>query len=286
MGNVFNCVNGISISNLGQGTWFIGEKPEKEEAEMKTLEKGLELGLTLIDTAEIYGKGNSEKLVGKVVKNHHREGLYLCSKVHPLNSGKKKIFKSCEDSLRRLQTDYLDMYLLHWREKNMPELPEIVECMEELVRKEKIRNWGVSNFNLHDMEELWAVNCGNHCTVNQILYHMGSRGIEYNLYPWLEQHRIKIMAYCPLAQAGTIRAGMLDNKVLSAIADKYTISIIQLLLAFVLRRENIIAIPKASTVSHVQENVQVKTLKIKDEDWELINKEFPAPIKMEPLDIV
>ena len=278
--------NGMPLPALGQGGWHIGEDPKKAQNEIDALRLGLDLGINLIDTAEMYGDGKSEELIGKALSGRHREEYLLVSKVYPYHAGREDIFKSCDATLKRLKTDYLDLYLLHWR-GSIP-LSETVECMEKLVQSGKIRRWGVSNFDTSDMEELWSLPGGRNCAVNQVLYNLGSRGIEYDLIPWLTSHHVAAMAYCPLAQAGTLRRthrNLLRDPVLSGVAEKYRISIMQLLLAFVLRQDNMVAIPKAGSPAHVRQNAEVLRLSIAEEDWKEINKAFGPPTGKTPLDM-
>lgn len=187
--------DGALMPKLGQGTWFLGEDKSKEQDEIKSIKIGIENNMTLIDTAEMYGEGLAEELVGKAIKGYDREKLFLVSKVYPHNAGRRNIFRSCENTLKRMGVEYLDLYLLHWR--GAVPLSETVECMEELVKKGKIKRWGVSNFDIDDMKELMTVKDGDKCVVNQVLYHLGSRGIEYSLYPWMKEHNIPVMAYLP-----------------------------------------------------------------------------------------
>lgn len=276
--------NGASIPRLGMGTWFLGEDLDKRQQEIEAIQTGIDLGITLIDTAEMYGNGLSEQLVGQAVKGYDRSQLFLVSKVLPTNAGRKKIRRSLNHTLKFMRTDYLDLYLLHWRGP-IP-LEETVQCMEELVQEGKIRSWGVSNFDVDDMEELIRVPGGENCAVNQVLYHLGSRGIEYDLLPWMNSHHMPVMAYCPLAQAGDLRKDLLNNSVLNSIADKHHISVMQLLLAFVLRKENVIAIPRSGKKAHVKENVKAQEILLDQEDLINIEKEFPGPDRKTFLDIV
>lgn len=203
----WSCVAGTSVPRLGQGTWYLGEGRSPRKQELAALRAGMEAGMTLIDTAERYGEGRSEKLVGEAIAPYDREKLFLVSKVYPWNAGEDQIFRSCENTLRRLKTDYLDMYLLHWR-GSVP-LEETAECMEDLMRRGLIRQWGVSNLDKEDMEELWESSAGQNCRTDQCLYHLGSRGVETVLLPWLRQHNVSLMAYCPLAQSGTLQNQLL-----------------------------------------------------------------------------
>lgn len=206
------------------------------------------------------------------------------SKVYPWNAGRDHIFDSCEQSLKRLGTTYLDLYLLHWR-GSVP-LAETVACMEELVRNGMIRRWGVSNFDTDDMEELYDIRNGDHCQTDQVLYHLGSRGTELELQPWLRDHGTPLMAYCPLGQGGTLRTGMTNHPVLKQIADNHRASVFQILLGFVLRNGNVFAIPKAGTVSHVQANRKAADIVLSAEEIESLEQAFPAPKHPVGLDMV
>lgn len=276
--------DGTNVPQLGQGTWYMGEFSGKYKQELEALRKGISLGMTLLDTAEMYGDGASERTVGEAIRSIPREKLFLVSKVFPHNADRRKIFTSCENSLRRLKVQTLDLYLLHWRGR-IP-LSETIECMEELIQRGKIKRWGVSNFDTEDMEELWNLPGGQNCAVNQVLYHLGSRGIEYDLLPWMRAHNMPIMAYCPLAQAGRLRRELLDHPAVQKIAQKYSITSEQVLLAFVLHQKDIIAIPKAGKLSHVQQNAAVSLHPLSEEDMAELNAAFPAPTKKVYLDIV
>lgn len=274
--------NGTRIPKLGQGTWFMGEKPSLWQQEVEALRLGIDLGMTLIDTAEMYGEGLAEELVGEAIQGYPQEKLYLVSKVYPHNAGRKRIFTSCENSLKRLGVDYLDLYLLHWR-GNIP-LAETIECMNELVSLGKIRSWGVSNFDTDDMEELWHTQGGNKCSVNQVLYHINSRGTEYDLQPWLRDHQIPMMAYCPMAHNQCTRNKIIQNIQVREIAQKYDITPEQLLLCFVLKQKYVIAIPKAASSRHVRDNAQVMDITISEDDCEKLDQAFPAPTRKIYLD--
>ncbi|HPF88552.1 MAG TPA: aldo/keto reductase [Candidatus Limiplasma sp.] len=278
--------SGLPLPALGQGGWQLGDNPDRAPQEIEALRLGLDLGLTLIDTAEMYGSGRSERLIGRAMEGRPRDSYQLVSKVLPQNAGRRHIFQSCEASLARLQTDYLDLYLLHWR-GTVP-LAETVECMETLVQAGKIRRWGVSNFDTADMEELWRIQDGQRCAVNQVLYNLGSRGIEFDLLPWLAAHGVAAMAYCPVAQAGALKRMHKDfykDPTLAAIAKKYAVSVTQLLLAFTLRQAHVIAIPKAANPAHVKENAAAAALIAAPEDWAQIDRVFWPPTAKMHLDI-
>jgi diketogulonate reductase-like aldo/keto reductase len=197
-----------AVPAIGLGTWYMGENAAQRQQEVAALRAGIDHGLTVIDTAEMYADGGAEEVVGQAIRGL-RDRVVLVSKVYPWHAGGAAMRRACENSLRRLQTDYLDMYLLHWR-GDIP-LQETVEAMERLVAEGKIRRWGVSNLDTDDMQALWRTAGGERCATNQVLYHLASRGIEYDLLPWCQQHTLPVMAYCPLAQAGRLRDGLFQH---------------------------------------------------------------------------
>lgn len=276
--------DGTEVSAIGQGTWYLGEHRDSMAREQEALRAGIESGMTLIDTAEMYGNGKAELLIGRTMEGMDRSRLFLVSKVYPHNAGRKQIFKSCMDSLKRMGTDYLDMYLLHWR-GGIP-LSETVACMEQLKKEGKIRRWGVSNFDTDDMEELWEVPGGKNCAVNQVLYHMGSRGIEYDLLPWMRDHKVTLMAYCPLAQAGELRRGLYESQTLNAVAQAHKATVSQILLAFAVRDGKTIAIPRSGRKEHTLENGAAAGVVLTEEELRVIEREFPGPTRKTYLDIV
>lgn len=276
--------DGSHMPKLGQGTWEMGDSPKSEGAEVEAVQTGIELGMTLIDTAEMYGEGASETLIGKAITSFARQDYFMVSKVYPHNANKKNIFDSCQRSVERLGCGYLDMYLLHWR--GAASLPEVVECMERMVGGGWIKRWGVSNFDVADMEELWKVPGGNRCAINQVLYHLGSRGIEFDLIPWHKEHNIPVMAYSPIAQAGSMRMGMLAEPALIRVAQKHGVQPIQILLAFALREPNVVAIPKSAKKQHVQMNAESILIHLDEEDMESLGKVFPAPQYKMHLDFI
>lgn len=281
--HIWTTAAGTAVSRLGQGTWYLGEKPARRKQELAALRTGIDAGMNLIDTAEMYGGGLSEQLVGEAIKHYDRKKLFLVSKVYPWNAGRDRIFKSCENSLRRMGTDYLDLYLLHWR-GTVP-LDETVKCMEDLVRWGFIRRWGVSNLDVEDMEELWQIENGDHCSTDQCLYHLGSRGVETMLLPWLKQHNTSFMAYCPLAQAGTLRSRMLQDPALAKLAAEKGCTVYQLLLAFLLSDPTVTAIPRSGDPAHTVENAASRNLTLTSDDLAILNAAFPAPEHREPLDM-
>lgn len=281
---LFYTANNTPVGSIGQGTWYLGEKASTFSQECTALQAGIEAGMNLIDTAEMYGDGAAEQLVGQAIQPYDRQALYLVSKVYPFHAGRRDIFRCCEESLQRMNTDYLDLYLLHWR-GSVP-FAETVACMEELKERGLIRAWGVSNLDLEDMEELFAAPEGTHCAANQVLYHLGSRGIEYDLLPWLQTHHISVMAYCPLAQAGLLRRGLLSAPAVKDIAEAHSASPTQVLLAFLLAQEGVFPIPRSSRKSHTLDNAAAMRLTLSTGELEALNRAFPAPRHKTSLDIV
>lgn len=204
-----------------------------------------------------------------------RDRVVLVSKVYPWHAGKAAMHRACENSLRRLQTDYLDMYLLHWR-GDIP-LQETVEAMEKLVAEGKIRRWGVSNLDTEDMQALWRTADGEHCATNQVLYHLASRGIEYDLLPWCQQHSLPVMAYCPLAQAGRLRDGLFQHSDIINMANARGITVAQLLLAWVIRHPGVLAIPKAASIEHVVQNAAALDVVLSGEELAQLDRLYPPP---------
>ncbi len=274
---------GQRLPAIGQGTWFMGEDASVRREEAMALRAGVDCGLTLIDTAEMYAEGGAEEVVGEAIRGL-RDRVFLVSKVYPWNAGGSNMAAACEASLRRLGTDHLDLYLLHWRGNYS--LLDTVTAMEKLVEQGKIRHWGVSNLDYADMQELWQVKGGEVCVANQVLYHLASRGIEYDLLPWCQQHSMPVMAYCPLAQAGRLRSGLFSNPTVEAIADAHRATVAQVLLAWVIRQHGIMAIPKAATVKHVEENAAALALTLSEEEQALLDSAFPAPGHKTALDVV
>lgn len=275
--------DGRQMPRLGMGTWRLGEGLHPRAQELAALRAGIDAGIRLIDSAEMYGDGATEELVGDAIRGAEREGLFLVSKVYPHNAKRHDIEQSLDATLGRLATDYLDLYLLHWR--GAIPLEETVECMEELVEGGKILAWGVSNFDTDDMEELASVAGGDRCAVNQDLYHLGSRGVEFDLLPLMRRHQIPLMAYCPLAQAGRLRGDLIGSDAVRQTATAHGCTPMQVLLAFVLCHEDIIAIPRSSSAQHVLENFEAREIELSDEDLARLDGAFPAPTRKAPLDI-
>lgn len=283
MGKTVRFGEGAAVPAIGQGTWFMGENSARRSQEVAALRAGVERGLTLIDTAEMYADGGAEEVVGEAIRGL-RDRVMLVSKVYPWNAGGQKMVTACEASLRRLRTDYLDMYLLHWGGEFT--FAETVEAMEKLVAQGKIRRWGVSNLDVDEMQALWQVVDGSRCATNQVLYHLASRGIEHDLLPWCQQQSLPVMAYSPLAQAGRLRNGLMNHPALSKLAMQKGITVAQLLLAWVISHQGVIAIPKAGSVGHVEENAAALEVVLNAHDIALMEQAFPAPGHKTPLDMV
>ncbi len=267
--------DGAKVPAIGQGTWRMGEDPAERQREVAALRLGLELGLTLIDTAEMYGEGGAEEVVGEAIQGR-RERVFLVSKVYPHNASRSGVAAACERSLRRLGCDYLDLYLLHWR--GQYPLAETVEAFERLREQGKIRRWGVSNFDLDDMEELDNAACAT----NQVLYNPEQRGIEFDLLPWCQARRMPVMAYCPLGQGGAL----LKHPALLEVARRQGAMPAQVALAWALRQSGVLAIPKAVEVAHVHLNAGAAQLALSAEELAIIDAAFPPPARKRSLAMV
>lgn len=263
---------------LGLGTWRMGEAASRRAEEVAALRLGLDLGLTLIDTAEMYADGEAETIVGEAITGR-RDEVVLVSKVLPENATRRGTVAACERSLRRLKTDRLDLYLLHWR--GSPPLAETLAGFEDLLSAGKIRRWGVSNFDVDDMRELAALDQTKACATNQVLYNLGRRGIEFDLAPWCAEHNIPIMAYSPVEQGRLVRHSGLRQLA----ADK-GVTPAQLALAFVLDRPGTIAIPKTATATHLHDNIAAAALRLDDDDRARLAALFPPPRRATPLEML
>jgi diketogulonate reductase-like aldo/keto reductase len=270
--------SGEQVPVLGQGTWHMGESARERKSEVAALRAGLDLGLTLIDTAEMYANGGAEEVVAEAIAGR-RDEIFIVSKVLPENASERGTIAACERSLQRLNTDHIDLYLLHWR--GSPPLAGTLKAFAALKRDGKIRHWGVSNFDLSDMEELWALPGGRDCASNQVLYNLRRRGIEHDVLPWCQQHTIPIMAYSPVEQGR-----LLDHRALADIAKAHNATAAQVALAWVMRAEGIIAIPKAGTIAHVTENRAALDLRLSTDDLAALDRAFPAPKGPRPLEML
>ncbi|WP_047455576.1 aldo/keto reductase [Rhizobium rhizogenes] len=270
--------SGITVPALGQGTWNMGENAARAKDEIASLKAGLDLGMTLIDTAEMYAAGGSEEIVGKAIEGQ-RDEVFLVSKVYPHNASRKGTIEACERSLKRMKTDRIDLYLLHWRGEHP--LVETVAAFESLKTSGKIGAWGVSNFDVGDMEELLAVPNGGNVAANQVLYNLVRRGVEYDVLPWCQERSIPVMAYSPIEQGR-----LLHHPDLIHIAKTYQATPAQVALAFLLERDGVIAIPKSSNPQRVEENRDAVSLDISDEDWAALDAAFPPPSRRKPLEML
>ena len=270
--------SGEQVPALGMGTWMIGEKRSARAEEIATLQRGIDLGITLIDTAEMYGEGASEQLVGEAIRGR-RERVFLVSKVYPHHASRTGTAAACERSLKRLGVDCLDLYLLHWR-GDAP-LSETIEAFERLQAQGKIRHWGVSNLDSVDMKELVEQAGGERVAVNQVLYNLSRRGVEWDLLPWCSGRRIPLMAYSPIEQARLLR-----HPGLRALAARHGATPAQLALAWLLRGEQLIVIPKASTRRHLDENYAALECPLDDATLAELDRLFPAPRRATPLEML
>ncbi|KMV72761.1 hypothetical protein AI29_09165 [bacteria symbiont BFo2 of Frankliniella occidentalis] len=272
-------IAGHTLPSLGMGSWRLGQGRYSEQQEISALHRGVDLGLRVIDTAEMYGDGKSETLIGKAIEDR-RDQTYLVSKVYPWNATGRQLEASLDASLHRLRTDNLDLYLLHWQSGN--DLQEVVTLMEAMKQKGKINAWGVSNFDLPAMQSLLQVDGGKHCAVNQVFYNLAGRGIEYDLAPWCAEHDITMMAYCPLGGAGS---HLLELEEVKTLAAHYRVTPAALLLAWVIRQNKILAIPESGSVQHVEDNARALQLEISEQDCAQLTRYYPAPESAEPLEI-
>jgi diketogulonate reductase-like aldo/keto reductase len=270
--------SGERVPALGMGTWHLGENPATRDEELATLRLGLELGATLIDTAEMYGDGLAEKLVGEAIEGRRSE-VFLVTKVLPQNSSRLRVPISCERSLRRLGTDQIDLYLLHWR-GNVP-LAETMEAFMELQAEGKIRYYGVSNLDLADMQELWSVPGGPDVATDQVLYNLAQRGIEWDLLPWLRERGIPVMAYAPIGHAELVH-----NPKLANFAQSHGMTPVQVALAWLLAKDDIIAIPKTGHRDRLLEDLGALEHRLTKEQLAELDRLFPPPRGPHPLEVL
>ncbi|MFC0266448.1 aldo/keto reductase [Kushneria aurantia] len=265
---------GSDVPAIGQGTWHMGEGQYPRQDEVNALRRGLDAGMTLIDTAEMYASGEAEKVVGEAISGR-RDDAFLVSKLLPSNAGRHEAVAACEASLKRLGVEQLDLYLLHWR--GGTRLSETLEAFEQLEREGKIAAFGVSNFDVDDIEELYTLKAGERCAANQVLYHLGSREIELGLQPLQRRNDLPTMAYCPLAQGGRDFKRLANNRTVRAIANEYDITPSQLLLAWSVRDDDVIALPKAVSPGHVDENAAALEIQLDEDALERLDDAFPLP---------
>jgi diketogulonate reductase-like aldo/keto reductase len=260
------------------GTWHMGERASSRATEVAALRLGLDLGMKLVDTAEMYGDGGAERVVGEAIEGR-RDEVFVVSKFYPHHADRRKLLAACDASLKQLQIDALDLYLLHWR--GAVPLAETVATLEELVSQGKIRRWGVSNFDVDDMEALVAVPGGERVAANQVLYNLARRGIEFDLLPWCEKRGIRVMSYSPLDEGRLIR-----HPAVVDVARRLGVAPAQVALAWLLRRPRLVVIPKASNEAHVRDNRAAADLVLDDESVALLERMFPAPHRKRPLEMI
>src|SRR6478672_1998484 len=270
--------DGTSVPALGLGTWRMGESARTRKREVAALRAGIDVGMTLFDTAEMYGDGRAEEVLAEAI-DRRRDDVFVVSKVYPHNAGARSAIAACERSLKRLRTDRLDCYLLHWRGR-IP-LAETVGAFERLRRDGKIVRWGVSNFDTADVDELLALPDGGNCAVNQVLYHVGERGIEWSLLPLCRRRSIRVMAYAPVGEGALLR-----NAKLMRIAGAAGITPAQLALAWLLRHDDVISIPQTSNVAHVRENRAAAAIVLSPATLAEIDAAFPPPKSASPLAVI
>jgi diketogulonate reductase-like aldo/keto reductase len=266
------------MPTFGLGTWRMGENARRRADEVAALRHGLDLGITLLDTAEMYGDGEAEQIVADAVGTH-RDEVFIVSKVLPENSSRRDTIAACERSLKRLKTDRIDLYLLHWR--GSPPLQETLEAFTALVAAGKIRHWGISNFDIGEMRELWETAGGQAVAANQVLYNLTRRGIEFDLMPWCRRRGIPIMAYSPIEQGR-----MLNHATLREVAARHDASPAQVALAWLTRQDGVVTIPKAGTRAHVEEDLAALDLKLTRDDLATLDRAFPPPRRAQPLDML
>ncbi|MBI0000800.1 aldo/keto reductase [Bartonella sp. W8122] len=270
--------NGSIVPALGQGTWGMGEGISPEDIEADSLRAGLNLGLKLIDTAEMYGNGGSERVVGKALAGR-RDDAFVVSKVLPSHASRKGTIEACERSLKNLKIEQIDLYLLHWQ-SSVP-LSETVEALEKLVTQGKIGAWGVSNFDTALMENLAQIAAKGHIATNQILYNLSRRGPEFDLIPWCEDHNIPVMAYAPIEQGRIMK-----DRDLLELARKLNVAPSVLALAWVIRNPLMIAIPKTSSIKHLRENTKALALTLDHDVLRALDKIFLPPTRKQPLEVI
>ena len=268
----------MQMPRLGQGTWNVGDDRARRGDELAALREGIALGMTMIDTAEMYGDGRAESLVAEAISGQ-REKIFLVSKVLPSNASRKGVVRACEASLKRLKTDRLEHYLLHW--SGSYPLEETVRGFEDLLAAGMIRAWGVSNLDLREMKQLSAIRGGQACATNQVLYNLGRRGIEFDLLPWCRERGMPVMAYTPIEQGK-----LLGHKALRAVAARLGATPAQVALAWVLRQDGVVTIPKAASAAHVRENRMALDLRLDAEALQALDAAFPPPNKARPLEML
>jgi diketogulonate reductase-like aldo/keto reductase len=271
--------DGYTVPALGIGTYRMGESSRSREREVAALQLAIDSGVRVIDTAEMYGDGGAEKVVSAALQGGRRDKVFVVTKVLPSHADLRGVVAACERSLARLSIERIDLYLLHWR--GVTPLAETVEAFERLLQQGRIARWGVSNFDLDDMRELYELADGSHCAADQVYYSASRRGVEFDLLPLLHSRRVPLMAYCPFDEGR-----LLSDRTLAAIGRKHGVGSAQVALAWLLTKPGVIAIPKAATAEHVRENLGARNLQLDAEDLEQIDRHWPPPARRQRLAIV
>lgn len=271
-----------TVPAIGLGTWHMGDSAATRSKEIKAIQAGIDAGANVIDTAEMYGNGRSENLVGEAIANINRDHLFLIDKVLPSNASADRMEHRLDTSLKLLGTDYVDLYLYHWR--GAVPLSETVETLQLMQKKGKIKHWGVSNFDLPDMKELLDLPGGDQVAANEDLYNLGSHGIEYSLLPWQRQQGIPLIAYTPVA-AGDERGQLINHSAVKEVAEVHHATPWQILLAWAIRDGSTLAIPQSGDPKHAVDNVKAGLITLSDDDLAKLDTQFPKPTSKQPLDI-
>lgn len=277
-------IAGQVVPAIGIGTWHMGDRPAQRETEIAAIQAGISAGARVIDTAEMYGSGRAETLVGAALQPFSRQQLFLISKVLPENASRQRMEANLDASLQRLQTDYLDLYLYHWR-GDVP-LAETVAELQRLQTTGKIRAWGVSNFDVADLRELWQLPGGDQAAANEDLYHLGSRGLDYAVLPWQTEHDLPLIAYSPIAQGDAWGQQLTTNDTVKQIALTHQATVYQVLLAWVIRQPQVLAIPQTSSVAHMEQNLAAGDLILSPKELAALDQQYPRPTHKERLDII
>ena len=278
MGKVVTLPSGTNIPSMGLGTWHMGERIGDPKTERNALLHGLDLGANLIDTAEMYARGGAERVVGDAVKGR-RDDVFIVSKVLPHNASFNGTIRACENSLQRMEIENIDIYLLHWPGSHP--LEGTIAAFEKLRRDGKIRHWGVSNFDINDMQELYKLPAGKNCQINQVLYNLSRRGIEWDLLPWCQSMRLPIMAYSPLEQGRLLKDQRLED-----ISKEAGMSVAELSIAWTMRSQDVVSIPKASSLKHVEQNINAWNVSLPNSVLSALDKAFEPPMSKKGLDVL
>lgn len=275
-------IGGSTVPAIGLGTWHMGDSASTRADEIKAIQDGIAAGARVIDTAEMYGNGRSERLVGEAIKDMQHDDLFIIDKVLPSNASASRMEHSLDTSLKLVGTGYFDLYLYHWR--GAVPLSETIETLQQLQQKGKIKHWGVSNFDISDMEELMDLPNADQVAANEDLYNLGSRGIEYTLLPWMRQRHIPLIAYTPVA-AGDARGRLTNDPVVKQIADNHSATAWQIILAWAIRDGNTLTIPQSGDPKHAVDNVKAADITLTDNELAQLDVEFPKPTSKQPLDM-